>query len=874
MSICTKLSNGWYAGCGFLKIDEIPSSSEGDASDTASASLSVSLLRDIHALGFQDVSTFELVFISPEEPGGSLVSLIISRVIAQSMDKAESAVEATNSYLMKRLTSLGYKCHALVDDESFKLLRRFPFSSVTAVMKGEVVDPSAQAPIPYYRSGLLASQQSQCEKLLSDMQSSSGVAVSFVVMPTAMTDDERSFSIAMRDSLTQITNGVRMGTEFFRDVAAGNSLSYFDELIHSNSELFMAYSLVMSASNDAGIIVSDVRSLFGGQDGCEAVWKRLPEGLVSPDSLCFHPWNVADFMMNLGHDASLLREMIGSNALLRTPLFSWKEEGRSTFPLPEGFDVAGYFGKAAFRQSNEALDPAMTAEDVVRLGVLDDSGVSMGFPIADFMRHCVLVGVPGSGKTTMALSLLLRLNERKIPFLAIEPSKEEYRALLDAIPNLAVYSPGNLNLCQLPLNPFLPPEGVTVDKYIPVVFSAFQAAFSMESPLDSILMQAIRKAYLEYGWRGDSTIDDKRARIFGLSEFVIVFKHLIASSSYGNEVRGNIESGGTFRLLSLIQQNHLVFDTDASVSISELLAGPVVLELNAIGSTEQKALVMALLLGKISAYVKSNYVSGHELRNVLMIDEAHVLLDSGGETGASERLIQDMVAEMRAYGLGLVIADQTPSRIGRNIIANTDLKIALRLVQREERELIGASCNMNDRYMEEMASFQVGEAFVYSRRLKVPKKIVADNTFDMYGIGSSCSDVKLRNHLRGRFGDIGERCPFFNCRFCPHCEQGCSGQVRSEAEYLSERIYGVFGGKVRDKNTLMKYVVALPKAIVHYSVGPVGPRLRFCTQLHFFRRACLDKAFLFDEQQSNQLFSRVAADSESAVIEEGESGES
>ena len=48
-------------------------------------------------------------------------------------------------------------------------------------------------------------------------------------------------------------------------------------------------------------------------------------------------------------------------------------------------------------------------------------------------QHMMIVGTPGFGKTTFAINLLLQFYDRGIPFLAIEPTKTEYRSLIDRI---------------------------------------------------------------------------------------------------------------------------------------------------------------------------------------------------------------------------------------------------------------------------------------------------------------------------------------------------------------------------------------------------------------------------------------------------------
>lgn len=104
--------------------------------------------------------------------------------------------------------------------------------------------------------------------------------------------------------------------------------------------------------------------------------------------------------------------------------------------------------------------------------------------------------------------MLLRLAERGIPFLAIEPTKTEYRCLTDAIPDLTVFTPGMNSVSPFIINPFVPPVGVTMESYVPSLMNAFQAAFTMPDPLPAIFREVVNKTYAKYGWKRSSTCED------------------------------------------------------------------------------------------------------------------------------------------------------------------------------------------------------------------------------------------------------------------------------------------------------------------------------------------------------------------------------
>ena len=146
--------------------------------------------------------------------------------------------------------------------------------------------------------------------------------------------------------------------------------------------------------------------------------------------------------------------------------------------------------------------------------------VTIGCDERILSKHVLIVGMPGTGKTTFSINLMLPFAERNIPFLIVEPTKTEYRALIEQLPDIQIFTPGNVSVSPFIINPFIPLKGITVEQYKPVLVSAFMAAFSMPSPLDLLFQNAIQQCYTKYGWKDYSTSDDSDVTIFGLHEFL------------------------------------------------------------------------------------------------------------------------------------------------------------------------------------------------------------------------------------------------------------------------------------------------------------------------------------------------------------------
>ncbi len=149
--------------------------------------------------------------------------------------------------------------------------------------------------------------------------------------------------------------------------------------------------------------------------------------------------------------------------------------------------------------------------------------------------------------------------------------------------------------------------------------------------------------------------------------------------------------------------------------IGHILEKPAVLELDAIADSEQKALFMSFLLvtlfevrqGEDLQRRKNGFTGPVDLKHVFILEEAHRILSQAG-AGRSEKagddprskavsMFVDLLAEIRAFGQGLVVVEQIPTKIASEAIKNTQLKIILKLPAPDDQDHIGDTIGLNKR---------------------------------------------------------------------------------------------------------------------------------------------------------------------------------
>ncbi|MFD4246741.1 ATP-binding protein [Streptomyces sp. NPDC058525] len=367
------------------------------------------------------------------------------------------------------------------------------------------------------------------------------------------------------------------------------------------------------------------------------------------------------------------------------------------------------------------------------------SPVEFSVPLDSLSRHVFVGGVTGSGKSNSVLHLIRQVAAAGVPFLVVEPAKAEYRALLrdPAVgPSLRVFTLGRETVAPLRLNPFDVPEGASVAEHVDLLRATFEAAFGMWVPLPHVLERCLHEIYSDRGWdlrTGTNHRLDAHAPTWTacptLGDLAAKIPVVSRSLGYEEKIAADIEAALSTRIRSLrLGGKGALFDVPRSFPVSELLAAPTIIELEAMGSDDDKAFVIGLLLVRLAEHRRAQgQQSG--LIHLFVVEEAHRLLGAAPRIreenvadprGGAVETFAHLLSEIRAYGQGVVIADQVPTRLAPDVLKNTQLKIAHRTVAADDRLALAATMGMDAVQSEALVSLQVGRAAVFGYGADAP----------------------------------------------------------------------------------------------------------------------------------------------------------
>lgn len=388
------------------------------------------------------------------------------------------------------------------------------------------------------------------------------------------------------------------------------------------------------------------------------------------------------------------------------------------FPVVEHVSLA----KEVIR-NNESL---MKRE--VSLGCIFDLGKAytenrVKLDVKSLTQHVFVTGSTGCGKSETIYKLINETKQVCTKFLVIEPAKGEYKNVFG---DVNVFGTNPLIMPLLRINPFSFPTGVHVLEHIDRLTEIFNVCWPMYSAMPAVLKKAMLDAYESCGW-------DLRLSVNRLSrgedvypsflDLFLSLEKVITESAYSEEVKSNYSGALLTRVESLTNGlNGEIFSVN-ELSNMVLFDENCIIDLSRVGSQETKSLIMGILIMRLSEYrMTGANTPNSALKHLTVLEEAHNILkrvsteqsqEGSNMAGKSVEMITNAIAEMRTYGEGFVIVDQSPTSVDKAAIKNTNTKIVMRLPDEDDRKVSGKAAGMNDKQIDEIAKLPTGVAVVY-----------------------------------------------------------------------------------------------------------------------------------------------------------------
>jgi uncharacterized protein len=429
--------------------------------------------------------------------------------------------------------------------------------------------------------------------------------------------------------------------------------------------------------------------------------------------------------------------------------------------------------------------------------VLDRNRIPAGpvrLPGSSLNRHVFVCGATGSGKSQTIRDLLESATRAGVPWLVIEPSKAEYQLMAARLPSTEIIRiglgepdqpPAGLN----PLEPAVGPAGTRfpLQAHSDLVRALFLACFEAEEPFPQVLTAALTRCYTSAGWDlalGEPANPGADPAYPVLDDLQVAAEEVVDEIGYGREVTADVRGFVRVRVSSLRLGTAGRFLAGGHpVDLAALMGRNVVLQIEDVGDDQDKAFLMGAVLIRLAGFLRMRQrehgPAATGLRHLTVIEEAHRLLRnpglSAGPAAHAVEMFADLLAEVRAYGEGLIIAEQIPAKLIPDVIKNTAVKIVHRLPAADDRDAVGATMNITPAQSQYLVTLSPGEAAVFSDGMDYPLLArmpdgTARETAALAGTASAAAIIGRRSASCG-----------------PHCrEEPCTQRQMRAAQRAAE----------------------------------------------------------------------------------------
>ncbi|MFN8413057.1 MAG: hypothetical protein U0Z26_11770, partial [Anaerolineales bacterium] len=228
------------------------------------------------------------------------------------------------------------------------------------------------------------------------------------------------------------------------------------------------------------------------------------------------------------------------------------------------------------------------------------------------------------------------------------------------------------------------------------------------------------------------------------------------------EIKDNVRQASVIRIADLLENAGHVVNVRRSMSFEKLMNLPTVMEIGRVGSTQDTSLLMGFLLMRLAEEIE-RHPRSKDHPHITVVEEAHRLMAEvsavvGDSRSSAGEDFANILAEVRGYGEGLIIAEQIPTMLVKGAIGNTFLKIMHWLEDAPSFDLFSNIMNLDAVQREYARTLATGFSIVRSPsgrpvHIKVPE--FGDQNGFHHLSDEEKSDEATRSYMQGQLGKAG-----------------------------------------------------------------------------------------------------------------------
>ena len=538
-----------------------------------------------------------------------------------------------------------------------------------------------------------------------------------------------------------ITNGTSKNTGYeFTNKEVQDWLKYIDDVLLKRIDygkgkgLFIS-TITLFTNKEASMLklANTVTSLFSNDTGNKVALRKVSLAKNGQQQSLLRNLQIPI--------ASFLQEISENEVYIRTALSQYVTRERAYlgnwFSVNELSIIAGLPQKEIVGLSLRAEVEfglnykAVDSNEKIEIGKLVQSGKMLETIVYldknVINKHIFVAGVTGSGKTTTCQKILIN---SQLPFLVIEPAKNEYRVLTETVNDILIFTLGKDKVAPFRLNPFefYPHESIT--SHVDMIMASIESSFDMEAAIPQIIEKSIYECYCDYGWNIENDTnshfsnDDIANGAYAfptLSDLISKTEDIVKKQGFDIRLQNDYIGSIKARLQGLtLGAKGLMLNTRRSVDFRDLVHSKVIIELEDIRNGSEKALIMGFILSNLTEAIKTEYYRDDNFKHITLVEEAHRLL-SKYEPGDSlnkkqgVEMFADMLAEVRKYGESLIIADQIPAKLTPEVLKNTNTKIVHKLFASDDKETMGNTMALSNEQKDFLSFLDTGRVIIFSQ---------------------------------------------------------------------------------------------------------------------------------------------------------------